>query len=83
MQETVADVRAILDGKVDSLKPEDILYIGKLKDVEDKLSSKSIVKTAPTDTSNMPSNTPEATKQAEEQQAAPPQPTTQQAQQTG
>ena len=39
-KDTVADVRAILDGKVDSLNPEDLLYIGTLKDVEGKLISK-------------------------------------------
>lgn len=36
-KDTVADVRAILDGKVDSLDPEDLLYIGTLKDIESKL----------------------------------------------
>ena len=45
IKETVKDVRAILDGKVDKLKPEDFLYIGNLKDVEDKLSA-TITKTA-------------------------------------
>lgn len=39
-KDTVADVRAILDGKVDPLEPEDLLYIGTLKDVEDKLKEK-------------------------------------------
>jgi F-type H+/Na+-transporting ATPase subunit beta len=38
-KDTVADVRAILDGKVDSLTPEDLLYIGTLKDIEGKLKS--------------------------------------------
>jgi F-type H+-transporting ATPase subunit beta len=38
-KDTVADVRAILDGKVDLLAPEDLLYISTLKDVEDKLKS--------------------------------------------
>lgn len=36
--DVVADVRAILDGKVDVLAPEDLLYIGTLKDVEHQLS---------------------------------------------
>lgn len=40
-KDTVEDVRAILDGKVDSLEPEDLLYIGTLKDVEDKFKSQS------------------------------------------
>ncbi len=40
VKDTVADVKAILDGKVDDLAPEDFLYIGTLKDIEEKLSSK-------------------------------------------
>lgn len=36
-KDTVKDVRSILDGKVDSLVPEDLLYIGTLKDVEGKI----------------------------------------------
>jgi F-type H+-transporting ATPase subunit beta len=39
INDTVADTRAILDGKVDSLKPEDFLYIATLKDLEDKIKS--------------------------------------------
>jgi F-type H+/Na+-transporting ATPase subunit beta len=38
--DTVADVRAILNGKVDSLDPEDLMYIGTLKDIEEKLNGK-------------------------------------------
>jgi len=37
--ETVNDVRALLDGKIDKLAPEDLLYIGTLKDVEKKLTA--------------------------------------------
>ncbi|HYK08960.1 MAG TPA: F0F1 ATP synthase subunit beta [Candidatus Eisenbacteria bacterium] len=37
VKDTVADVKAILDGKVDILAPEDFLYIGTLKDVEQKM----------------------------------------------
>ncbi len=37
VSDTIKDVRAILDGEYDSLTPEDFLYIGTLKDVEDKL----------------------------------------------
>jgi F-type H+/Na+-transporting ATPase subunit beta len=37
VETTVKDVRAILDGKYDSLKPEDFLFIGSLKDLDDKL----------------------------------------------
>jgi len=40
LKDTVADVRAILDGKVDELLPEDFLYIATLKDVEQKMVSK-------------------------------------------
>ena len=39
-KDTVAGVRAILDGKVDSLQPEDFMYIGSLKDVEEKFKAK-------------------------------------------
>jgi F-type H+/Na+-transporting ATPase subunit beta len=39
VKDTVADVRAILDGKVDKLKPEDLSFIGTLKDVAAKLSA--------------------------------------------
>jgi F-type H+/Na+-transporting ATPase subunit beta len=42
-KETVADVKAILEGKVDQLEPEDLLYIGTLKDVEQKVASKNDV----------------------------------------
>jgi F-type H+-transporting ATPase subunit beta len=38
VKDTVQDVKAILEGKVDSLQPEDLLYIGTLKDIEGKLS---------------------------------------------
>ena len=40
VKDTVQDVRAILDGKVDTLVPEDLLFIGTLKDVEEKLEAK-------------------------------------------
>ncbi len=45
VQDAVNDVRAILDGKVDRIQPEDVLYIATLKDVEDKLKTATIVKT--------------------------------------
>lgn len=64
-EETVADVRAILDGKVDMLAPEDLLYIGTLKDLEDKIQSKSKKNT----TSEAQTNT---------QNSQPPQPNGQQ-----
>ena len=40
VKQTVTDVKAILDGKVDILLPEDLLYIGTLKDIEDKITSR-------------------------------------------
>lgn len=55
VKDTVADVRAILDGKVDMLQPEDFLYIGTLKDVEDKINSikaKLLAKEANANTQN-------------------------------
>lgn len=39
LKDTVSDVTAILEGKVDRLKPEDLLYIATLKDIEGKLTS--------------------------------------------
>jgi F-type H+/Na+-transporting ATPase subunit beta len=47
VKDTVADVRAILDGKVDALKPEDLLFIATLKDVESKFPSKPTVSPEP------------------------------------
>lgn len=41
LNDTVKDVRAILDGKVDSLQPEDLLFIATLKDVEEKLKAQN------------------------------------------
>ena len=40
VKQTVADVRGILDGKADSCQPEDLMFIGPLKDIEDKLAPK-------------------------------------------
>ena len=37
LKEVVADVLGILEGKVDALHPEDLLYIGSLKDIEEEL----------------------------------------------
>lgn len=48
VEDTVKDVRAILNGKVDSLQPEDLLFIGTLKDVEHKLkTNQNLGKTPP------------------------------------
>jgi|SRR6185369_9596541 len=40
VKDAVADVRAILAGKIDSLQPEDLSYIGTLKDLDAKIASK-------------------------------------------
>jgi len=39
INECVSDIRQILDGKYDQLSPEDFLFIGGLKDIENKLPS--------------------------------------------
>lgn len=39
VKDTVTDVRAILDGKMDSLIPEDLLFIATLKDVAQKIAA--------------------------------------------
>ena len=54
-KDTVADVRAILDGKVDSLEPEDFLYIATLKDVEGKIKSQPAKPLAGNESDNKPS----------------------------
>lgn len=86
VKDTVQDVKAILDGKVDSLQPEDFLYIGTLKDVEDKLSSKSVTKateqanqstqqsasTQPDVAQSQPTNNPDATSQPQPASSQPP-----------
>ncbi len=40
IEDTVKNVKAILEGEVDILAPEDLLYIGTLKDIEQKLTTK-------------------------------------------
>jgi len=55
VKQTVADVRAILDGKVDVLPPEDFMFIGALKDLDEKIASKSNEKTAEAEKSSPPS----------------------------
>lgn len=55
IKDTVADVKGILEGKADELKPEDLLYIGTLKDVESKIP----VKTAPPVTTVAATPTPD------------------------
>lgn len=40
IKQTIADVRAILDGKVDKLLPDDLLFIGTLKEIEGRLAER-------------------------------------------
>ncbi len=54
---TVADVRSILDGKVDSLQPDDLLYIATLKDVEEKIKSQPANPLATNESGNKSSDT--------------------------
>jgi F-type H+-transporting ATPase subunit beta len=56
VKDTVADVKAILEGKVDNLQPEDLLYIGTLKDIEAKIHPKAA--TAPGATAAAPATSP-------------------------
>ena len=60
VEDTVADVRAILDGKVDDLAPEDLMYIGTLKDIEEKLAAKKAEKAKAEALSNAQSGAPAA-----------------------
>lgn len=55
VNETVDDVRSILDGKVDSLTPEELLFIGTLKDLDEML------KTAVNITTQTEQNNPQST----------------------
>jgi len=60
VNETVADIKAILNGDVDKLAPEDLLYIATLKDVKDKIQTQTLTK--PQDTqaaNNVPINNPQ------------------------
>jgi len=45
-KETVADVKAILNGKVDTIEAEELMYIGTLKDIVQKLATKRPVSSA-------------------------------------
>ena len=42
LKDTIADVQAILTGVVDHLKPEDMSFIGTLKEIEEKIKAKPI-----------------------------------------
>jgi len=52
VKDTVADVLAILSGGVDMLKPEDLLFIGTLKELEEKINSKIVKKEDTLDENN-------------------------------
>lgn len=56
LKDTVEDVKAILEGKVDKLKPEDLLYIATLKDVEQKLTSNHQIDQSIPNQTNMQKN---------------------------
>jgi F-type H+/Na+-transporting ATPase subunit beta len=68
VKDTVKDVRLILDGGVDLLKPEDFLYISTLKDVEDKIRSIKEASNAALKNNNQSQNIPETTSTATETQ---------------
>ena len=61
LKDTVKDVRAILDGKVDILQPEDLSFIGTLTDVEEKIKTKQNIATG---LNNQPTNQPPVTPNA-------------------
>jgi F-type H+-transporting ATPase subunit beta len=69
LKSTVADVKAILEGKVDKLKPEDLLYIGTLKDIEGKLGSNQSISATQSTQANQQDNQ----QQQISQQPTPPQ----------
>jgi F-type H+-transporting ATPase subunit beta len=40
LKETISDIKSILNGKVDLLQPDDLMFIGALKDVENMIAAK-------------------------------------------
>ncbi len=52
VKETVADVRAILEGAVDKLQPEDLLFISTLKDIKEKLNTKTVTQAVKPETAS-------------------------------
>ncbi len=52
IKDTVNDVRSILDGNYDLLVPEDFLFIGTLKDLDQKLDAKKKAQPSPSNQSN-------------------------------
>jgi F-type H+/Na+-transporting ATPase subunit beta len=65
LKDTINDIRAILEGKTDKLKPEDLMYIGTLKDVEDKLTTVHPIST------NTPAQPPQTQPQPQPQTPPP------------
>jgi F-type H+/Na+-transporting ATPase subunit beta len=62
LKDTVNDVKAILEGKADSLQPEDLMYIATLKDVEQKIISNTTAVPASPDKATIPENPQKPTK---------------------
>jgi F0F1-type ATP synthase beta subunit len=44
LKDTIADIKAILTGVVDHLKPEDMSFIGTLKEIDEKVKAKPVKK---------------------------------------
>lgn len=82
LKDTVNDVSAILEGKADKLKPEDLLYIATLKDVEDKIASNHPINSINPSQTNTQNSNPQQVSQQTTQQQNTPQPTEQNQQQT-
>ena len=54
IKDTVSDVKSILEGKMDGLKPEDFLFIATLKDLDEKIEALRKIKQAPSNQTNIP-----------------------------
>lgn len=72
VKDTVADVRAILNGKTDVLVPEDLLYIGTLKDVEQKIATRKAEQAAKASLSQSQSNDTNGAPASTDGQTPPP-----------
>jgi F-type H+/Na+-transporting ATPase subunit beta len=72
LKNTVADVKSILEGMVDSLKAEDLLYIATLKDIEHKLPTKTSVNHDSLGSNKSQTIQPNAEQQPVATNAAPP-----------
>ncbi|HVZ11496.1 MAG TPA: F0F1 ATP synthase subunit beta [Patescibacteria group bacterium] len=74
IKQTIADVRAILDGKVDSLTSDDLMFIGTLNDIEEKLNTTNQKKAATPTPNATPPVSPQAPQPVSALQTPPPQP---------